>query len=81
MMVPSSPILAAFAVVPFLWVNTSTAQQTVPFRGNIPVAPQGIEVPPLPSAPVEYQTAEGQDIRVVVVTRGLFTRMGNGIPA
>lgn len=47
------------------------AQQSVPFRNDIPVAPRGIPVPPLPERPVYYQTAEGQDIRVVVYARGL----------
>lgn len=47
------------------------AQQTVPFRNNIPVAPSGIPAVPLPDKPVVYDTAEGQRIRVVVVTRGL----------
>jgi glucose/arabinose dehydrogenase len=47
------------------------AQQTVPFRNNTPIAPQGIVIPPLPDKPVVYHTAEGQDIRVVVVTKGL----------
>ena len=49
------------------------AQQKVPMNPNsgFPVAPQGIVVPPLPTAPVVYHTAEGQDIRVVVYTRGL----------
>lgn len=40
-------------------------------RGNIPVAPQGLIVPPLPDEPVYYDTAEGQDIRVVVIARDL----------
>jgi glucose/arabinose dehydrogenase len=47
------------------------AQRSVPFNNNIPVAPTGIRVPPLPAGPFTYQTAEGQDIRVVVFTRGL----------
>lgn len=47
------------------------AQQRVPFRGDIPVAPTGIPVPPLPREPVTYQTAEGQDILVRVLARGL----------
>ena len=47
------------------------AQQKVPFRNGIPVAPNGLEIPPLPDKPVYYKTAEGQDIRVVVLTRGL----------
>jgi aldose sugar dehydrogenase len=48
-----------------------TAQQKVPFNNGIPVAPSGIVVPPLPEKPVVYQTAEGQDIRVVVLVPGL----------
>ena len=47
-----------------------TAQQDVQMRGNTPVAPQGIKVAPLPAQPVRYETAEGQDIRVVTYTRG-----------
>jgi glucose/arabinose dehydrogenase len=40
-------------------------------RNGIPVAPRGIVVPPLPDAPITYTTAEEQDIRVVVMARGL----------
>jgi glucose/arabinose dehydrogenase len=50
---------------------TGLAQQTVPFRNNTPVAPQGLTIPPLPQQPVYFHTAEGQDIRVVVVARGI----------
>jgi glucose/arabinose dehydrogenase len=46
------------------------AQQEVPMNGNTPRAPQGIKVPPLPDAPVRYETAEGQNIRVSVYARG-----------
>ena len=46
------------------------AQQEVPMRGNTPVAPQGIKIPPLPDAPVRYETAEGQTIQVSVYARG-----------
>ena len=56
-------VLAAFAV-------PLAAQREVPMRGNTPVAPQGIRVPPLPDAPIRYETAEGQNIRVLVYTRG-----------
>jgi len=52
-------------------VTAAIAQQTVPFRNNTPVAPSGIPAVPLPDKPVVYDTAEGQRIRVVVVTRGL----------
>jgi glucose/arabinose dehydrogenase len=47
------------------------AQQDVPMRGGIPVAPTGLIVPPLPEGPLYYDTAEGQDIRVVIVAREL----------
>ncbi len=40
-------------------------------RNGTPVAPTGIVVPPLPAGPFVYHTAEGQDIRVVVLVRGL----------
>src|SRR5688500_14293020 len=46
------------------------AQQEVPMRGTTPVAPQGIKIPPLPDAPVRYDTAEGQNIRMSVYARG-----------
>jgi glucose/arabinose dehydrogenase len=46
------------------------AQQEVPMRGTTPIAPQGIKIPPLPDAPVRYETAEGQAIRVSVFARG-----------
>jgi glucose/arabinose dehydrogenase len=69
------PLKHAFVVwlVPMalLFATVGAAQQRVPLRNNIPVAPQGIPARPLPDKPVEFQTAEGQDIRVVVVTKGL----------
>ena len=46
-------------------------QQQVPFAGGIPVAPLGLASKPLGPGPFVYDTAEGQRIRVVVVTRGL----------
>ena len=46
------------------------AQQDVPMRGTTPVAPQGLKAPPLPDAPVRYETGEGQNIRVSVFARG-----------
>ncbi|MDX1562091.1 MAG: PQQ-dependent sugar dehydrogenase, partial [Gammaproteobacteria bacterium] len=47
------------------------AQQDVPMRNGIPVAPSGLVIPPLPEEPVVYDTAEGQAIRVSVIARGL----------
>src|SRR5687768_9969206 len=46
------------------------AQQDVPMNGNTPRAPQGLKAPPLPDAPVRYETGEGQNIRVSVYARG-----------
>jgi glucose/arabinose dehydrogenase len=46
------------------------AQQQVPFRNNIPVAPQGLSERQLPTSPMRYETAEDQDIEVSVVARG-----------
>jgi glucose/arabinose dehydrogenase len=63
------PFTAAIALVIFSFA--SAAQQQVPFRNNIPIAPTGLPARPLPSKPVEYDTAEGQKIRVVVAARGL----------
>jgi aldose sugar dehydrogenase len=57
-------LVAVFSLV-------TTAQQSVPFRNNIPVAPTGLADRPLPKLPMEFDTAEGQRIRVVAVTRGL----------
>ena len=59
----TTAVLAALAV-------PLAAQQDVPMRGNTPVAPQGIRIPPLPDAPVRYETAEGQNILVSVYARG-----------
>jgi glucose/arabinose dehydrogenase len=70
---PKTPRLA-WLVVPLAAVLSATAgsaQQTVPFRGSNPVAPQGIPAVPLPDTPIIYDTAEGQRIRVVVVAREL----------
>jgi aldose sugar dehydrogenase len=61
----------ALAALVALASSSALAQQQVPFRNGIPVAPSGIPIPPLPDKPVTYETAEGQDIRVVVLTRGL----------
>ena len=63
--------LVCAASIVIVFGASGMAQQTVPFRNNTPIAPQGITIPPLPDKPVVYHTAEGQDIRVVVVAKGL----------
>ncbi len=48
------------------------AQQDVPVGNTgIPVSPPGVSVPPLPAEPIVYETGEGMDIRLVVLTREL----------
>ena len=64
-----APIIGSLVVL--FWAGVGAAQQTVPFRGTTPVAPSGIPAKPLPEGPVEFDTAEGQRIRVVPVVRGL----------
>jgi len=51
--------------------QVSLGQQKVPFQNGIPVAPRGLEKRPLPDKPMVFDTAEGQKIRVVVVTKEL----------
>jgi glucose/arabinose dehydrogenase len=56
-----------------LLATIAVGQQTVPFDKtfNIPVAPKGLAGRPLPKLPIEFDTAEGQRIRVSAVTTGL----------
>jgi glucose/arabinose dehydrogenase len=54
-----------------LAASAAWCQQKVPFQNGIPVAPRGLAKRSLPEKAVEYDTAEGQRIRVVAVTRGL----------
>lgn len=60
-------------VVALAVVAAVAGQQRVPFEGGIPVAPRGLAGKRLPPGPVEFDTAEGQRIRVVAVTRALQT--------
>jgi glucose/arabinose dehydrogenase len=62
---------ATFIVALGLAAMPLHAQQRVPFRNDIPVAPQGLKELPPPAQPVRYETAEGQSIEVTLVTRGL----------
>jgi aldose sugar dehydrogenase len=59
--------------VVLLAATLTAGQQTVPFDKtfNIPVAPKGLAGRPLPKLPMEFDTAEGQRIRVSAVTTGL----------
>jgi len=62
----SSPLAVLFVAAAIL-----SAQQKVPFQNGIPLAPSGLANRPLPNLPMEFDTAEGQRIRVVAVTRAL----------
>jgi len=71
---PRSLSLAVLSLAAVVFrAQVASAQQKVPFdpRFNIPVAPTGLSHRPLPDHPVEFDTAEGQKIRVVVVTKAL----------
>jgi aldose sugar dehydrogenase len=63
--------LAMFGLA--LVTTAAWAQQKVAWdsKYNIPVAPTGLAHRPLPDHPVVFDTAEGQNIRVVVVTKAL----------
>src|SRR5262245_31264568 len=67
-------VSCAAAAALALTASSLVAQQQRPrAAGNagIPAPPRGIVVPPLGAGPFVYQTAENQDIRVVIHTRGL----------
>ncbi|HEX4997181.1 MAG TPA: PQQ-dependent sugar dehydrogenase [Terriglobia bacterium] len=65
-----------FAVLPLVFVAglgavVLSGQQSVEFKNNIPVAPTGLANRPLPKLPMEFDTGEGQRIRVTAVTTAL----------
>jgi glucose/arabinose dehydrogenase len=65
----NSVVIGLFVVG--LLASVGSAQQKVPFQNNIPVAPTGLAGRKLPPMPVEFDTGEGQRIRVVAVTKEL----------
>jgi glucose/arabinose dehydrogenase len=64
-------VSCAAAAALLIAASPLVAQQRPPANNGIPAPPRGIVVPPLGAGPFVYQTAESQDIRVVVHTRGL----------
>jgi glucose/arabinose dehydrogenase len=54
-----------------LFATRVAGQQNVEFKNGIPVAPAGLAKRPLPTKPVTYDTAEGMNIKVSVVTNKL----------
>jgi glucose/arabinose dehydrogenase len=63
--------LLALCLVATFGAEIGTGQQTVPFTNGIPAAPLGLSGRKLPDKTLEFDTGEGQRIRVVVVTRAL----------
>jgi glucose/arabinose dehydrogenase len=63
--------LLALSLVATFGAEVETGQQTVPFTNGIPLAPLGLSGRKLPDKTPEFDTAEGQKIRVVIVTRAL----------
>ena len=61
----------ALVLILTLGSGIGSGQRAVEFRNGIPVAPLGLAKRPVPDHPVEFDTAEGQKIRVVVVTKAL----------
>lgn len=66
-----SRLSLAVALVATVGTQVGSAQQKVPFAGGIPVAPLGLANRPLPKLPMEFDTAEGQRIRVSAVATGV----------
>lgn len=59
-----------FCLVALLSSPLAQAQRALPMTaGGSPVAPTGLEGQPLPAGPMNYHTAEQQDIRVSVLAR------------
>jgi glucose/arabinose dehydrogenase len=67
----AASILASSLVAVAVTAAASGEPKTVPFAMGVPVAPIGLADQPLAPGPFTYHTAEQQDIRVTVFTRGL----------
>jgi glucose/arabinose dehydrogenase len=63
--------LAAAMLLVTMAAQPALAQRKVPFQSGIPIAPTGLANKPLGNGPFDYATGEGQDVRVVVVTKAL----------
>jgi aldose sugar dehydrogenase len=68
-MTPTRFVLSAAALT--LCAGVAFAQQKAPFANGYPVAPIGLADQPLKDGPFTYRTAEQQDVRVSIFTRGL----------
>src|SRR5215467_4133458 len=58
-------------LVAIVGVQAGFGQQKIEMRNGIPVAPTGLWGKKLPTTPIIYDTAEGQRIRVAIVTKAL----------
>jgi aldose sugar dehydrogenase len=63
--------LLGIALVALVGSQVGFGQQKVEMRNGIPVAPTGLWGKKLPTTPMVYDTAEGQKIRVAVVTKAM----------
>jgi glucose/arabinose dehydrogenase len=68
---PTARSLFAVSLAVTLAAPAALAQREVPFRMGIPVAPTGLADKPLGDGPFDYETGEGQNIRVTVLTKEL----------
>jgi len=68
---PQLARIAQAAIALLVAASAGSGQQKVPFQNGVPVAPQGLAGHHLPDLPMEFDTAEGQRIRVVAVTKAL----------
>jgi glucose/arabinose dehydrogenase len=62
---------AAAALCALSYAGSAGAEQKAAFANGYPVAPTGLADQPLRDGPFTYHTAEQQDVRVSIVTRGL----------
>jgi len=69
---PAAALILTHALAATAMTAAASAEpKTVPFAMGVPVAPIGLADQPLGAGPFTYHTAEQQDIRVTVFTRGL----------
>ena len=64
-------LIPMFAIFLCLCQGSSAQESLEAILQRVPTAPPGVPVPPMPDKPVYYKTAEGQDIKVTLLARGL----------
>ena len=63
------PLLCLVSLFACPGLHAQASKKTV--REQAPTPPPGVPVPPLPAGPLYYKTAEGMDIKVTILARGL----------